>query len=221
MPQLSHVTDAKHDPSSFLMTDYDVQAEKNKADHNCRLLNQDQRVVYVVVLENVTMKNGAVFFVDGAGGTGKTFLYNTTLQSVCSTKLTALAIASSGIAAELLDGGQAAHSQFKIPTPIQPHSMCNIPKNSALATLIKRTSVIILDEAPMMHKQVFECLLRSLCDILETEKSFGGLIVLLGGDIRQVLPVIRHGHEADIVESNLKRSFLWQEVQLFHLTINR
>ena len=71
----------------------------------------------------------------------------------------------------------------------------------------------------MMHKQVFKCLHRSLCDIMETEKSFGGLIVLLGGDFRQVLPVIRHGREADIVESNLKRSFLWQEVQLFHLTI--
>ena len=142
--------------------------KKNKADHNCRLLNQDQRVVFEAVMENVTMKNGAVFSVDGPGGIRKKFLYNTILHSVRSMKLTALAVASSGIAAESLDGGRTAHSQFKIHIPIQPHSTCNIPKNSALATLIKGTSVIIWDEAPMMHKQVFECLHRSLCDIMET-----------------------------------------------------
>ena len=107
------------------------------------------------------------------GGTGKTFLHNTILHSVHSMKLTALAVASSGIAAELLDGDRTAHSQFKMPIPIQPHSTCNIPKNSALATLIKGTSVVIWDEAPMMHKQVFKCLHRSLCDIMEMEKSFG------------------------------------------------
>ena len=44
--------------------------------------------------------------------------------------------------------------------------------------------------------------------------------MLLGGDFRQVLPVIRHGSQADIIESNLQRSFLWSHVQVFHLTVN-
>ena len=35
-----------------------------------------------------------------------------------------------------------------------------------------------------------------------------------------MLPVIRHGSQAEIIESNLKRSFLWSQVQLFYLMIN-
>ncbi len=45
------------------------------------------------------------FFVDGLGGAGKTFLYNTLLSSVRANNRIALAVASSGIAAFLLEGG--------------------------------------------------------------------------------------------------------------------
>ncbi|CAC5395794.1 unnamed protein product [Mytilus coruscus] len=57
----------------------------------------------------------------------------------------------------------------------------------------------------MVHKHVIECGHRTFCDIMECNDPFGGKIVMLGGDFRQVLPVIRHGRQADIVESNLKR----------------
>ena len=46
-----------------------------------------------------------MFFVDGPGGTGKTFPYNTLLARVRSQSQIALALASSGIAALLLLGG--------------------------------------------------------------------------------------------------------------------
>ncbi|XP_071145362.1 ATP-dependent DNA helicase PIF1-like [Mytilus edulis] len=72
----------------------------------------------------------------------------------------------------------------------------------------------------MVHKHVIECVHRTFCDIMECNDPFGGKIVMLGGDFRQILPVIRHGRQADIVESNLKRSFLWQNIQTLHLTIN-
>jgi len=41
-----------------------------------------------------------------------------------------LAIASSGIAATLLDGGRTAHSALKLPLDIhnKPNAMCNIKK---------------------------------------------------------------------------------------------
>ena len=50
----------------------------------------------------------------------------------------ALAVASSGIAAELLEGGRTAHSRFKIPIPINELSVCNISLQSDLARLIGR-----------------------------------------------------------------------------------
>ncbi len=51
-----------------------------------------------------------LFFVDGPGGTGKTFLYNLILGRVRCERRIALVVASSGIAALLLDGGRTAHS---------------------------------------------------------------------------------------------------------------
>lgn len=47
-----------------------------------------------------------------------------------------IAVASSGIAAELLEGERTAHSTFKIPIPIQDHSTCRISKQSDLAKKI-------------------------------------------------------------------------------------
>ncbi|VDI62821.1 Hypothetical predicted protein [Mytilus galloprovincialis] len=195
--------------------------QKQIADMNVLMLNTDQRKVFQAILDAIqTETKQKIFFVDGPGGSGKTFLYNTLLARVRSEHRVALAVASSGIAAELLSGGRTAHSTFKIPIPILETSTCNISKQSILAESIRTASIIIWDEAPMVHKHVIECVHRTFCDIMECNDPFGGKIVMLGGDFRQILPVIRHGRQADIVESNLKRSFLWQNIQTLHLTIN-
>lgn len=57
----------------------------------------------------------SAFFICGPGGTGKAFLYQMLLASVRSQQNVALAVASSGVAALLLDGGTTGHSRFKVP----------------------------------------------------------------------------------------------------------
>jgi type IV secretory pathway VirB4 component len=56
-----------------------------------------------------------LFFIGGLSGTGKTYLYNLLLANVRREGDIALAVASSGIAALLLEGGRTAHSRLKIP----------------------------------------------------------------------------------------------------------
>ena len=201
---------------------YNREEQFEKASDCEKKMNADQAEVYNKVIDAVLAANSqqTFFFVDGPGGTGKTFLYNAILAKVRSHDKIALSVASSGIAAELLEGGRTAHSRFKIPIPILPTSTWNISRQSELANLIRLSSIIIWDEAPMLHRFVFECVHRPMCDLLKNDKPFGGKVMLLGGDFRQVLPVIRHGSQADIIESNLQRSFLWSHVQIFHLTVN-
>jgi ATP-dependent DNA helicase PIF1 len=79
------------------------------------------------------MNNGGLFFIDGPGGTGKTFVENLLLAYVRSKRQIALAVASSGIASLLLDGGRTAHSRFKIPIELHSHSQCSISAQSHLA----------------------------------------------------------------------------------------
>ncbi|KAG6695627.1 hypothetical protein I3842_09G107500 [Carya illinoinensis] len=152
-------------------------------------LNSKQRHVYNSVLEKVFSNEAATFFVDGPAGTGKTFLYKALLAAVRSRKLVALVIASSGVAASILPGGRTAHSRFKIPLDTDEHSICCVNKQSAIAKLLRVVMLIIWDEAPMSRKQHIQALDKMLRDINDSELTFGGKVVVFGGDFRQVLPV--------------------------------
>ncbi len=172
----------------------------------------------------------ARFFIDAPGGTGtalsasylsgKTFLCNLLLASVRIRGEIALAVASSGIAALLLEGGRTAHSRFKLPIDINEMSVCNVRKQSALARLIRETSLFIWDEAPMAHRLLFQAFDRMLKDLMDSDLPFGGKTVVMCGDFRQVLPIVYRGTRTDTVQASIKRSPLWTDVVTMKLTIN-
>ena len=109
------------------------------------------------------------------------------------------AVASSGIASLLLMGGRTAHSRFKLPLELTESSTCSITKQSATAKLLQKARIIIWDEAPMMHRYTFEAVDRTLQDVMCNNKPFGGKVMVLSGDFRQVLPVIPRANGAQIV----------------------
>ena len=78
-------------------------------------LNVEQMAGYEKILDHVLKNKGQVFFVDGPGGTGKTYLYKALIAKVRSMDLITVATATSGIAASIMPGGRTAHSRFKIP----------------------------------------------------------------------------------------------------------
>jgi hypothetical protein len=109
----------------------------------------------------------------------------------------------------LIPGGRTAHSRFGIPLTIDEISSCNIKPKSPLGELIIKTKLIIWDEAPMMHKHCFESLDRALRDVLKsnnngrTDIPFGGKVVVLGGDFRQILPVIPKVTRQEVVQATI------------------
>lgn len=137
-----------------------------------------------------------------------------------------LAVASSGVASLLLPRGRTAHSRFKIPIDIDETSLCNIRRGTMLADLLIETALIIWDEAPMTHRRCFEALDRTLRDILsETNPansiiSFGGKPVVLGGDFRQILPVVPKGSRLAVMNASVTNSDLWKHVTVLTLNIN-
>ena len=156
-------------------------------------LNQDQHTAFDKVISDVQGQTGEIFFLHGPGGTGKTYLYNILGYRLCAQNKIVLCVASSGIAALLLKGGCTTHSSFKIPIPCHESSTCNISKNSQLADLIHVTNLVIWDEAPMQHQHIMETVNRSFQDLHNSDKPFGGLSVVFGGDVQQILPVILKG----------------------------
>ena len=202
--------------------DYNVDQLNGIIDANLPVLNVDQLNIYNIVIGAVydTSICPKIFFVDGPGGTGKTFLYNTLLATVRSRGDIALAVASSGIAALLLQGGRTVHFRMKVPIRLNELSSCGISKQTALARLIRRTKLQIWDEAPMIHRHAAERIERSMRDLCSCDLPFGGKVIVFGGDFRQILPVVRHGTQADVVSACLNRSPLWSHVTVLKLTIN-
>ncbi|CAN0874980.1 ATP-dependent DNA helicase PIF1 [Linum grandiflorum] len=205
---------------------YDTVEENNTYINSYTCLNHHQKAAHDAILSSIQKDEGKLFFLYGHGGTGKTFLYNCIVAKVRSLRKIALVVASSGIAATLLPGGVTAHSRFKIPIEVDHGSTCLIKKGTSLARLMEQATLIVWDEAPMVHRLSFEAVDRTLCDIMNVPSSgpnykpFGGKTVLLGGDFRQTLPVITNGSRGDNISASLTRSYLWNYCTLLELHTN-
>ena len=153
-------------------------------------LNAEQMAGYNEILDHVLNHKGNVFFVDGPGGTGKTYPYRALLAKVRLMGLIAIATATSGIAASIMPGGRTAHSRFKIPIKLCENSICNFTKQSGTTALLHTSSLIIWDEVAVTGRQVVETLDRSLQDVMGCNQPFGGKVIVFRGDFRQVLLVV-------------------------------
>ncbi|XP_017228718.1 uncharacterized protein LOC108203994 [Daucus carota subsp. sativus] len=207
-------------------TSYDTTEMQNEFDDLYSNCNTEQLKVFDSVMDSIDKKEGGVFFVYGSGGCGKTYLWRTLISRLRSEKKIVLPVASSGITATLMPGGRTAHTRFKIPIVLDDHSMCSISHTSDIAELIKRTELIIWDEAPMQHRYSFECLDRSLKDIMKAvdpkrfNLPFGGITVVFGGDFRQILPVIPRSGHGEVVASCITNSKIWRIATVFKLVHN-
>jgi hypothetical protein len=200
---------------------YDRDHERTSAEQRILQLNAEQLHAHNRVVSSVETCAGQVFFLNGPGGTGKTFVYNTICNTIRSKGWIVLCVASSGIASLLLRGGRTAHSMFKIPLKPDDHSYCPITKQGNLADLIRATRLIIWDEITMQHRYAAETVDRTCRDLRNTpDRPFGGITVVFGGDFQQILPVVRNGSRADIVFASLLRSGLWNGIETLKLKQN-
>ena len=73
----------------------------------------------------------------------------------------------------------------------------------------------------MQHRFCFEAVDRTLQDICNNQKLFGGIPVVLGGDFAQIAPVVTRGGRPEIVEASLlKSTIIWPRLKKLELKIN-
>ena len=202
----------------------DMAAE---AEARLATLKPSQRTVYDAVLAAVAHTDGKRIFIDAPGGTGKTYTLNTIMKALRAKGHIVLAVASSGIAAILLDLGRTFHSRFKAERlHPAPNQRLNISAQTNLAKLLRRCKVIMWDEAAMGNKYHLEALDLTLRDFMGSVNArlanvpFGGKTIVLGGDFRQTLPIVRFASRAQTVDMSLTRSHLWPGFASFALVEN-
>ena len=130
--------------------EFDWADMKDMAAEQRELYTTDQVKVYQRVMECVHSHQPLFLFIYARGGCGKTFLINGLLAEIRSSEpspgAVALAMATTGIAGDLMLQGRTFHSRMKVSclTPSED-MMFAISGQSALAQLIRMAKVLIID----------------------------------------------------------------------------
>ena len=72
----------------------------------------------------------------------------------------------------------------------------------------------------MLHRYLLEAFDRTLQDLMDLKVPFGGKTLILSGDFRQCLPVVKGAGRAATVDVTLKRSYLWKQFVVKQLKEN-
>lgn len=124
--------------------DYSPAEQERLRAERYEQLNKDQKQAFDKIVAAITENpRSAQLFLQGAGGTGKIFLYTALRHHFRAQGKNVLCVASSGIAAELLPSGRTSHSRFQIPLNLHQDSTPMITGTSHAADLMRRTALII------------------------------------------------------------------------------
>ena len=203
--------------------EFDINHMKRLVEERIGMFTPGQLDAFTTILEAVKQVKPLCLFLDARGGCGKTFTLNAVLAAIRSLEpggCVALAMATTGIAANLLLLGRTFHSRMKAPLTPAEDSMFNIPGQSTLTKLLRQAKVLLIDEATMLHRYQLEAMDRTLRDVLGDERPFGGKVIVLTGDFRQTLTVVPRASRAGVVDCCINRSYLWSLFKVMKLDIN-
>ena len=141
-------------------------------------------------------KTNKPIFLTGKAGTGKT----TFLRYIRSITKKSLAVVAPTAVAAINAGGVTIHSFFQIPFgPIPPILLSNAFKefsgksfSTEKAKLIKCLDLLIIDEISMVRADTIDYIDRVLRFIRGNSRAFGGVQLLMIGDLYQLPPVFQN-----------------------------
>ena len=196
---------------------YDRADLAEQAAKMTRVLSAEQRNAFHTVLYAVEHRQPGAFFLTEGTGTGKTSFCKTLCAQLRSQGKIVVTAASTALAGSQLPGGRSSHTRFHIPIPTEASSSCNIPKVSDAAEMFQNTSLMIWDQVSMQRRYCFESVDRMLRDVAGKDVLFGGIPVVLSGDMQQMLPALPRGGRAGSVAASLKSSYIWGQLEYLPL----
>lgn len=174
----------------------------------------------VLQLVNHTREN---IFLTGKAGTGKTTLLR---HIIAQTHKQLLITAPTGVAA-LNVGGVTLHSQFQLPfggfLPIQGEPIVqgnlkfetaqSIPRHTRMRNekrqVINSAELLIIDEISMVRADMLDAIDTMLRYVRRNQEPFGGLQLLLVGDMMQLPPVAK-SEEWEMLRQHYKTPYFFE-----------
>lgn len=152
-------------------------------------------------------------FISGRAGTGK----STLLKLFRSTSRKRIAVvAPTGVAA-LNVRGQTIHSFFKIPPRLLERRDLHKSKNNSL---YRNLEILIIDEISMVRADLFDVMDYHLQLNRGNSLPFGGIRVIMFGDLYQLPPVIASKFEREYLKSRYETQYFFSSLAYQSLKTN-
>ncbi len=133
-------------------------------------------------------------FVTGRAGTGKSTLLRALRDMITVPNVV---VAPTGLAA-VTAGGQTIHSFFGFPPKLIQSSDIRRSRNGGI---MRRLQILIIDEVSMVRSDLMHAIDLSLrMNRGRPREPFGGVRLLLFGDLHQLPPIVRLGEEAEYLQ---------------------
>lgn len=144
------------------------------------------------------MHSGANVFLTGEPGAGKTYTLNKFIEEAQEKHKRIAITASTGIAASHI-GGTTIHSWsgLGIADAISDAELDRMSYKQQIMERYNRCDILIIDEVSMLHGSRLDMVDRACRWVRHNERPFGGLQVILVGDMFQLPPVTRGSDETD------------------------
>lgn len=155
------------------------------------------------------MLSGESVFLTGAPGAGKTYVLNQFVKRATRQGKVVAVTASTGIAATHI-GGTTIHSWsgLGIRDRLNDWDVQWLKSNDKLKKRYNATDVLVIDEISMLHGARLD-MVNQACKLLrENDSPFGGLQVIMVGDLFQLPPVTRGSDLQDFAHT----SAAWAEL---------
>lgn len=153
----------------------------------------NQKDIRKTMLQNQALnllKMGKNIFLTGEAGSGKTYLLNQYIRHLKDNEVKVAVTASTGIAATHLNGSTIhSWSGIGIQDSLTDAELEKLATKDRVKRNYKNTRVLIIDEISMLHAHQLDMVDKIARRLLNADKPFGGLQVILCGDFFQLPPV--------------------------------
>ena len=176
--------------SKIFQTKEDINLSREKYSSLEDISDIEENNDILNILDKINTQGQKVIFVSGRAGTGKSFLIRYLRQKVDNTVVIApTAIAARNIFAETI------HSFFHLPPQhIDPRDF-SVEKLSRYMSQYAYLDTLIIDEISMVLPSIIDVIDLILKKAKENTEPFGGVNVILVGDLYQLPPVITSDEE--------------------------
>jgi len=150
------------------------------------------------------LKLGKNVFLTGAAGSGKTHVLKQYITFLRKHKIPVAITASTGIAATHMQG-KTIHSwaHIGIKESLSQADLANMFAKKDVRTAIADAKVLIIDEVSMLHHFRLDMVNAVLRKMHGNNKPFGGIQVVLCGDLFQLPPVSRMTRAQYVTDSEI------------------